>query len=192
MNMQEEKKKVRKEIKQQIAGLSEEYCRTADAEIQRNTAEFLKKYPADMIFCFVGTLQEIDTKPILKEILRDGKRLGVPKCVGKGIMDVYEIRSLDELQPGSYGILEPKEGCPLIKPEEIELALVPCLSCNEDGWRLGYGGGFYDRYLVRTRAKRAVLCRSVLMRDNIPRDELDLQMDAVITESFIRERTECV
>lgn len=181
--IQEEKKKLRKEIKQQIAGLSEKYCRTADREIQRKTVEYIKKDSGDTVFCFVGTKLEIDTKPILEEILRLGKHLGVPKCIGKGLMEVYEICSLDELEIGSYGILEPKEGLPLINPENIGLALIPCLSCNESGWRLGYGGGFYDRYLIRTSAKRIVLCRSVLMRADIPRDEFDLQMDIVITET---------
>lgn len=190
MTIQEEKKKLRKEIKQQIAGLSEEYCWEADKEIQRKTTAYIKEHQADTVFCFVGTNLEIDTKPILEEIMRMGKHLGVPKCIGKGLMEVYEIHSLEDLQPGSYGILEPQEGCQLIRPEEIGLVLVPCLSCSEAGWRLGYGGGFYDRYLVSARAKRVVLCRSVLMRDNIPRDGLDLQMDAVITESFIREKAE--
>lgn len=184
MTIQEEKKKLRKEIKQQIAGLSEKYCRTADREIQKKAAEYIRENPTDTIFCFVGTNLEIDTKPILKEILRSGKRLGVPKCIEKGLMEVYEIRSLDELQTGSYGILEPKEGLPWINPDNIGIALVPCLSCDKDGWRLGYGGGFYDRYLIRTPAKRVVLCRSVLMRADIPREELDLQMDIVITERY--------
>ena len=176
---------IRQEVKQAIAVLPKEYCGRADEKIRGHVVTLPEYLNACTIFCFVGTDAEINTMPILEHILQSGKRLGVPKCVGKGIMEVYEIRSLDELVPGKYGIQEPKEGLALILPQEIDLALVPCLSCDENGWRLGYGGGFYDRYLAKTKAIRAVLCRSRLMRDEIPVDSYDLKMNYVITEKGI-------
>lgn len=184
-NLQEQKKMLRREVKQAISMLSKEYCREADEHIYKWVCAFSDFQNADTIFCFVGTETEIDTRPLLEEILRRGKRLGVPKCTGAGIMEVYEIHSLNDLESGSYGILEPKDGFVRILPEQIDLALVPCLSCNEAGWRLGYGGGFYDRYLERTSAKRAVLCRNRLMRSDIPAEAFDLNMDVVITEKGI-------
>ena len=80
--------------------------------------------------------------------------MGVPKCISKGIMEVYKIRSFDDLEPGKYGILEPKEGCEKISPKAIHLALIPCLSCSMKGERLGYGGGYYDRYLQQITGTR--------------------------------------
>ena len=79
---------------------------------------------------------------------------------GQRIMEVREIRSLGDLEAGKYGILEPGAEAPVIQPEEINLAIVPCMSCSHDGRRLGYGSGYYDRYLVRTRAVKAVICRN--------------------------------
>lgn len=183
--MGEQKKAIRKEIKREIEALNPDYCIQADSKIQEQVIHFSEYQNAGTIFCFVGTDTEIDTAPILNHALQRGKRLGVPKCIGKGIMEVYEIHSLNDLVSGSYGIQEPKEGLPVIMPEEIDVALVPCLSCNVRGWRLGYGGGFYDRYLVRTKARRAVLCRSSLMREDIPTEQYDLKMDYVITEKGI-------
>ncbi len=183
--MNDYKKILRKEVKQSILKLNSEYCEEANARIIDYIISWKEYVDADTVFCFVGTDTEINTTRILEHALRQGKRLGVPRCIQKGIMEVYEIKSLNDLEEGSYGILEPRAGTPLIRPEEIRLALVPCLTCNEKGQRLGYGGGFYDRYLARTDARRAVLCRSALIRESIPSDRYDLDMDYVITEKGI-------
>ena len=141
---------------------------------------------AGTLFCFVGTSGEIDTAPILEEALRLGKRVGVPRCIARGVMEVGEIRSLQDLEPGKYGILEPGVHAPVIQPEEISLAIVPCMSCSHDGRRLGYGGGYYDRYLDRTRAAKAVICRERVMRHDIPVEPHDQIMDMVISEDGVR------
>mgnify|MGYP000441255458 CR=1 FL=1 len=72
-----------------------------------------------------------------------------------------------------------------ISPKEIDLALIPCLSCSRDGRRLGYGGGYYDRYLNQVKGTLAVLCRTVLMCDEIPTENHDKNMDFVICEEGI-------
>ena len=90
------------------------------------------------------------------------------------------------MEAGKYGILEPGAETPVIQPEEINLAIVPCMSCSHDGRRLGYGGGYYDRYLVRTRAVKAVICRERIMRADIPVEPHDQLMDMVISEHGVR------
>ena len=138
---------------------------------------------ADCVFCYVSTEKEMDTFSILQDILQSGKHLGVPKCTGKGIMNVYEIHSLQELYLGAYGILEPKEDPErLIQPEAIDFAFIPCISCDRSGRRLGHGGGYYDRYLEKTHCVKAALCREELLVDEIPVEEHDLRMDFVISE----------
>ena len=186
MDRKDEKKALRKQIKEKIQKLSPEYCQEADEKIFKHLV-FLEEFQkADTIFCYVGTEREINTKPILEHILSGGKRLGVPKCLTFGVMEVREIRSLSDLVPGAYGILEPKETCPLISPEEISFACVPCLTCTKDGVRLGYGGGFYDRYLSNMNCKKAVLCRKALMTEYIPTEEQDISVDYVISDESPR------
>lgn len=102
-------------------------------------------------------------------------------------MEARQIRSLGELYPGSYGIEEPEKAAEIIGPEEISLALVPCLTCSGDGRRLGYGGGFYDRFLRSVPGPWAVLCRGCLMEAEIPWEAHDLLMDVVIWEEGILE-----
>lgn len=90
------------------------------------------------------------------------------------------------MEAGKYGIMEPGAHAPVIQAEEINLAIVPCMSCSHDGRRLGYGGGYYDRYLGRTRAVKAVICRERIMRADIPVEPHDQMMDMVISEKGVR------
>lgn len=179
------KKQLRAETKAFVSGLSEEYCKAADAKILRRVVTLPEYLQADTIFCFVGTRSEIDTIPILMDAWKKGKRVCVPRCVEKGIMNAYRIDGLDELEEGSYGILEPSAAAEIVLPEEIGLALVPCLSCSSDGRRLGYGGGYYDRYLRKVAAPKAVLCRSRVIREEIPVDGYDLRMGIVVCEDGV-------
>lgn len=185
-SIKKQKKQKRKEIKQRITELDSKYCREADRKIIENVFGLEEFQQAKTIFCYVSTETEVDTIPILKEILASGKRLGVPKCTGKGIMEVYEISSLDELTAGAYGILEPDESCKkILLPEEIDFSLIPCISCDSKGKRLGHGGGYYDRYLEQSRGVKAIVCRSRLMLDEIPTEPHDVQMDLVISEEAV-------
>ncbi len=147
--------------------------------------EIFSKGRNDILLC--GNCGEIHTKPLIQAALDQGKRVAVPKCISKGIMEARQIRSLGELYPGSYGIEEPEKAAEIIGPEEISLALVPCLTCSGDGRRLGYGGGFYDRFLRSVPGPWAVLCRGRLMEAEIPWEAHDLLMDVVIWEEGILE-----
>lgn len=185
-SIKEQKKQKRREIKQRISELDSPYCMEADRKILENVLGLKEFQQAKTIFCYVSTKTEVDTIPILKEILTSGKRLGVPKCTGKGIMEVYEISSLDELAAGAYGILEPDESCEkILSPEEIDFSLIPCISCDREGRRLGHGGGYYDRYLEQSRSVKAIVCRSRLMLDEVPTEPHDVRMNLVISEEKV-------
>ena len=187
LNTSEDRKRaLRREIKAAVAALDKGYTKEADLQIFRHVAGLPEYEQAGTLFCFVGTSSEIDTAPILEDALRRGKRVGVPRCISRGIMEVREIRSFRDLEAGKYGIMEPGAHAPVIQAEEINLAIVPCMSCSHDGRRLGYGGGYYDRYLGRTRAVKAVICRERIMRADIPMEPHDQMMDMVISENGVR------
>lgn len=178
-----QKKKLRKQLKIRRDGLSQYYKAEADTGIFRNAVSLPEYQAAKTVFCYVGTSDEINTRPVLEHILASGKRLGVPRCIGNGVMEALEITDMSQLKPGMYGILEPAEGCRLIRPSEIDLAFVPCLSCGRDRMRIGYGGGYYDRYLAAAGFKTAALCREKMLEEKIPAEKWDLRMDMVITEN---------
>lgn len=137
---------------------------------------------AEVIFCFVGTENEIDTKPFIIAALGDGKKVGVPLCTGKGIMEAREIKSLDDLALGSYGLWEPKETCILIDKKNIDYGIIPCAACSLEGKRIGFGGGYYDRYLQDAVFHCTLICYDKLVMEEIPVDSHDLTMDSVVTE----------
>lgn len=177
------KETMRAEIAARVKNLSPTYCREADAAICRCVLLSEPYQKAGTVFCYVGAEREIDTMALLRAALRDGKALAVPLCLPeKGQMEARRINGLGDLVSGRYGILAPKLNCPVVPPEEIELAVVPCCTGNADGQRLGYGGGYYDRYLRNTRCPTMLLCRHQLERADIPVEEHDLQMDYFVTE----------
>lgn len=180
-----QKKQLRKTLKEMRNNLDKHTCICSDFQITQTIKNWNIYQNSGVVFCFAGTEHEINTAPIIEDCLKTGRRIGVPKCTGEGLMEVCEIHSFNDLIPGKYGILEPVDTCKKISPEEIDLSLIPCLSCSRDGRRLGYGGGYYDRYLKQAAGIRAVLCRTALMCNEIPVEEHDLPMDFVICEEGI-------
>ena len=176
------KQELRAVIAAEVKSLDTEYCKRADAAICRAVQDSELYQNARTVFCYIGTDREIDTKDLLTAALADGKRLALPLCVGKGIMEARQIRSLDDLVNGKYDIPAPAADCPIIEAEEFDLVIVPCSTGNEKGQRLGYGGGFYDRYLGKTRCPKVLLCRKQLVKEDIPVEEHDLRMDFLATE----------
>ena len=160
--------------------ISEEYIKISDKKICEEVLKLSELKRAETVFCYVSTPEEIDTQELISKLLKNGKRVAVPRCEGKGLMRAYEIKSLKELQSGAFGIMEPKEECPLVAPSEIDMAVIPCLACSKDGKRLGYGGGFYDRYLENTKFDRVILCREKQILSKIPTDKWDQPMNIII------------
>lgn len=180
--MKQQKAQKRKEIKKIQEKLEKIPIEQIDAAICGNICKTPAYQTARTVFAFVGTASEINTVPFLEKVFQDGKRLVVPKCIEKGVMIGYEIQSLQDLEPGKYGIREPKEYCKEVLKEEIDFAVVPCVACDRKGNRLGHGGGYYDRYLENTCMETAVICREALLLSDIPKEPHDKSMDWVVTE----------
>ncbi|MBQ6550662.1 MAG: 5-formyltetrahydrofolate cyclo-ligase [Lachnospiraceae bacterium] len=138
---------------------------------------------ADSVFCFFGMAHEPDTKKILCEVLRRGKHLAMPRIEGKGLMTAREVTDLSSLRPGSFGIPEPSEEAPVVPAGELSLILVPGLAFTEAGFRLGHGGGFYDRYLPETQCPAIGLCPEQFITDELPIGAYDVRIPFVLTES---------
>ena len=179
------KKELRTHVAETVKGLSWLYREKADRAIRFHIYGWSLYKAAGTVFCYAGTDREIDTRELLNSALIAGKRVVLPVCTGPGIMETRAIQTMGDLVPGKYGILAPGPGCPLVEPEEIDLAFIPCASGNARGERLGYGGGFYDRYLPRLRCPTALLCRKRLAEEEIPMESHDVRMDYFISEDGI-------
>ena len=104
--IKEQKKELRTKVKKKISKLSRRETEESDKKILHQIKSLAEYKNADTIFCYVSTEKEINTIPLLQEILDSGKRLGVPKCTGKGIMDAYEIQNLEQLKDVDLVILQ--------------------------------------------------------------------------------------
>lgn len=177
-----QKKELRRKLMDKQHNLDPMYKESASKEI----LEVLKKQKdyllAGTIFIYVGQETEVNTTLIIQDALAKGKRVLVPKTVFLGHMEACEIDSMEDLSPGLHGILEPKDLAYQMDPGKIDIAFVPCVAFTKEGYRLGYGGGFYDRFLPRGRFKRILIAFSEMEEDALPRDVFDEKVHGILTE----------
>lgn len=142
---------------------------------------------ADSIFCYASFKSEVSTNDIIHYSLKDGKNVALPVVIDKsGNMDFYMIDSLSDFEINDYGIPEPdKNSCEKVFPGKNTVLIVPALCYNKSGYRLGYGGGYYDTYLAEFNGVSIGLCYENCLTDEIPVNEYDLPVDIVITENEI-------
>ena len=141
------KTEIRKELREQYASMS-------DAEWAERSRFLYGKIVAEpgyqqakSVFCYVSIKKEPDTRALMQQILRDGKRLCVPRCKDDGSMEAVPVNDLDELKNGLFGIPEPSDTIVPLGADEIDLMIVPALAADTNGNRLGKGKGYYDRFL---------------------------------------------
>lgn len=180
--MQQHKQSLRKQIRAEMQQMPEDYFHKAGQQMCRRVLESEDYRQANVVFCFVSHGKEPNTYPLLEQALADGKTLCVPLCKAPGEMDAKVIRSLNELQPGAYGIPEPSEHAQTLLPSQIDLAVIPCLAASRDGKRLGKGGGYYDRFLANFTGQALLLCPEKLIQSDIPTELHDILLPNVITE----------
>lgn len=165
--------------------LPEGYLASAGSLICSNIINSEEFQAAETVFAFVSMENEPDTSELLKAILACGKKLSVPLCRDNGIMVAKYIHSLEELHPGTMGILEPEEFAPTAEFKDVDLIIVPCMAATKDGKRIGHGAGYYDRCLEKCKAAALLVCPEKLILDYIPMDEFDKTLPAVVTEQVI-------
>lgn len=161
-----------------------------DLEIQARVLLSEEYRRAKTIFIYAARKEEIATDKLILAALANHKTVALPVCQDGGVMTFHVIRSTAELVPGKFGILEPCEDCPEIVPDADTLCICPALGCDMRGYRLGWGGGYYDRYLAEHDCLKAALCYAESLIPGFEAFDYDIRMNLVYTESFIRRITE--
>ena len=187
INIKLEKKGIRKELITKLKSLDQKYRKEASEAILREIVKQKDYLLAGTIFIYVGTENEVDTTLIIKDALAKGKKVVVPKTIELGLMEACEIDSMEDLQPGRHDILEPMNATYKLDPEKIDVAYIPCVAYTRVGYRLGYGGGFYDRFLLRGKFKRVLLAFSEMEVERLPVDFFDEKVHAILNEKGYTE-----
>lgn len=137
-----------------------------------------------VLFTFVSFGSEVDTHKIISYALNDGKIVYVPKIKSKdkGI-EIFRINTLSDLKPGYFNILEPLENCPVGNIKDIDLILIPGIAFDRNGGRIGYGAGFYDRFLtnINSAVPKLALAYQFQILDEVPMTELDVKVGGIIS-----------
>lgn len=151
--------------------------------------DFIQNSQTFMVY--VNMPGEVRTERIIEDLLKAGKTVAVPVCIPKTVeLLASEIKGLDELMPGHYGILEPrKELIRPVDPKILEVIIVPGIAFDIRGNRIGHGKGYYDRFLrkVPPFAKKVGLAFEFQVMPNVPVCHFDVPMDMIITENGIRK-----
>ena len=184
--------RVRKRMIARREALPGEVVRESGEAIRRRILGLSEVAEARVIHCYVSAKNnEVDTRRLILEALEEGKRIVVPVTdLRQRRLDHSEIKGLDELERSVFGLSEPKEACRrFIGIDEIDLVIVPGLAFDSRGNRIGFGGGFYDRFLSEVRAPKIALAYSFQVVEAIEADPHDVRMDKVVTDEQVYDCT---
>lgn len=174
----------------------------AGAELGEAAAEILMATPefqsASCVALFASLPDEIPTRPLFERVRSRGRVCALPRIVADGALDFALAPAWENLHPGRYGVREPAAECTSVALGDVDLIVIPGLAFDGSGGRLGRGGGYYDRALLqlagsrRARAPVFGLAHDWQVVDDVPRNEDDQLVDAIVTERrIIRVEVRC-
>lgn len=185
----EDKAALRRQVCLTLECLSPEAVRRGDDALFAAFSALPQVEAASTLFAFWGIPgREPDTGRLIRALTARGKRVGLPRMLPGRQMEVRLYEPDRPLVPASFGILEPPADAPLLARPDIDLALVPAVCYDRRGFRLGFGGGYYDRWLSGFSGFTVGLCRDCVLQDRVPTEDHDCRVDLLLTETrrFLR------
>lgn len=147
---------------------------------------------ANTVLLYAPKKHEVDVYPIAEDALSRGKQVAFPRCGknpdGTVTMTFHTVKSIDELHPGSFGIMEPDSDAPLYEIEKdtrSSVTIAPGIAFDRRGYRIGYGGGYYDRYFGAYTGTVVGVVFSDFLVDELPRGRYDIKAKLIITEKGV-------
>ena len=165
--------------------MPDDYIAASNAGILLRITSLEEYTSARNIMLYHSVGREPDTLELAKAALSAGKTVAFPYCFKGGFMQARIVENLDELRPAMLGIPAPPDTAPVIAPQELDIIIVPALTYDRAGYRLGYGGGYYDRYLSGIPAITVGPARQRLMKYVLPEEPHDIAVKIVATENAV-------
>lgn len=179
----ESKKRLRARVRQEIAALTQQECKESDRALFDRFLALPQVQQADTLFLFWGIPgREPETEQLVRELTRQGKRVGLPRMLPGRQMEVRQFDPRIPMKQAAFGIWEPSEEAPLLEKRDLALALIPAVCYDRLGYRLGFGGGYYDRWLEDFSGRTVGLCRGVLLQERVPVEAHDARVEVLLTE----------
>ncbi len=185
MNVKEQKDALRALYKQKREALSPSLREERDARLCRLIEASASYRYAETLLTYAPIGAEINVMPLLRAALSAGKRVALPRTLERGVMTFHYITAEEELLPGRFGIREPREDAPLFTAAPSTLMLVPGIVFDEGGRRIGYGGGYYDRFLRTHEVATLGLVYRDFILPTLPHGHYDRRVSALATDKGI-------
>lgn len=174
-----DKKALRARIREKKRAMTQEQILSASENLGEQFVNSELYRQAKTIYGYLPYNQEVRTVPMLQRAIEDGKRVAVPKVYGDEMKFIY-MTDLSQVEKGYAGIPEPVADGPVAE-DETALVLMPGLAFDRDGHRIGYGGGFYDKFLAREPGHPTLaLCYDFQMLPHVETEEYDKNVDCVL------------
>lgn len=174
-----DKQTLRKQIREQKRAMTEAQIVEKSEQLGVLFAASQAYKDAKTIYGYLPYNQEVRTVTMLQKALDDGKKVAVPKCYGEEMRFIY-LDDLSQVEKGYCGIPEPIADEPIAN-DKTALVLMPGLAFTKDGARMGYGGGFYDKFLAsEPEHPTLALCYDFQMVEQLPTEEFDIPVDTVL------------
>lgn len=182
----EEKAEIRRRMKQLRQQLTKQEREEIGTSVMKQLFLMREFTECQIFFTYLSHGQEIPTHALTKEAISQGKLVAVPKVTGEGTMTFYQIHAPSDCTPGAFGILEPEGGRELTPDMGKSLLLLPGLAFTKTGKRLGYGGGYYDRYLAAyPQAFSAAPAYPFSVLEDLPAEAHDIRANALVLPNEI-------
>ena len=190
--MSEDQQSIKAEVREaclcQRTSLGEKERQRKSQIIQQKLMDLPEFQRSQTVMLFLNFRDEVETTAMAEATIAAKKRLVLPRCAAHNVLLPIEVRDLtQDIEPGTYGIREPKLSLGVVEPSEIDLIIVPGSGFDLQGNRLGYGGGYYDRFfmLLKPLTPKIALSFECQVIEQVPTDKHDAKMTMLITENKV-------
>ncbi|MDO5123649.1 MAG: 5-formyltetrahydrofolate cyclo-ligase [Eubacteriales bacterium] len=188
VKIQEEKRMLRKHYCDMRKKMAADFKSSLDIELASRFLTSDVYISSKTLLIYAATQYEAETREVINAALSVGKKVALPVCENEGKMFFYFITSLNDLKPGKFGIYEPvKSENNIVNDFEGSVCVVPGLSFDPKGNRLGLGGGYYDRFLENFTGTSVGFCYGSFVKWEIPAENHDIPVDVLVTEAYVRK-----
>lgn len=188
-DIREHKRALREKYKQLRRDMPADMKKSRDEKIFSRLIGLDAYKNANLVLTYVSTEIEVDTKQFINRALADGKTVAVPRCIaGTRNMNFFIIKSLDDLERGTFSVLEPiPKKCKKLTRFDGAFCVVPALVYDRGGFRLGYGKGYYDRFLsAHKKMYLAGICYCCCIATELVHGRYDISVNVLVTEKYVK------
>lgn len=189
VDIRQYKNNLRRKFRSWREKLTPDRKRSLDGQIFSRIIQMRQFQSAHTVLCFISTRIEVDTHRLIEYCWKHGKRVAVPRCLNdKGRMKFYYINSWRDVEIGKFRLLEPNLSiCREVTIFHKSVAIVPGFSFDRSGYRLGFGKGYYDRFLSKYNEIKIGICYNACVTKKLPHGRFDVAVDYLVTEQYRRK-----